>query len=79
MTEWILLEAAEDVTDEMLGWVDDLVEGWYQPETEPLVTEDFIDDFCQKYLPAPYDIERLDTPAVAKIMRRARQTRKEMA
>lgn len=72
-----LIHTADDVTEHLLALVVDAAEGW--PDGEPMPEEDFIDRLCGTYLNrAGVDIEQLDTPATRKIMRCARQVRREM-
>lgn len=71
-----LLEAAEDVTPEILAAVEETVE-WFLDGPMPL--EDFIDRLCDTHGGQEWDIERLSTPAVNRIMRHARKVKRESA
>lgn len=72
-----LLVKAEDVTDHILVLVANVVEDRY-PEG-PIPEDAFIDWLCDDYAYADgWDIENLNTPAVRKIMRHARQVQREM-
>lgn len=74
-----VLFAAQDVTDHMLVLVVNCVEDRFPPDAGPMPVEDFIDRLCDDYLNGEgWDIEKLDSPAVRKIMRHARRTRQEM-
>lgn len=74
-----LITAAQDVNAHILVLVANCVEDWF-PDDRPMPTDEFIDRLCEHYgFPEGWDIEKLDTPAVRKIMRHARQTRAEMA
>ncbi len=72
------LEKAQDVTEHMLVLVVNTVEDRF---TEgPIDTDEFIDRLCDSYLIAEgWDIKDLNTPAVRKIMRHARDVQREMA
>jgi hypothetical protein len=74
-----IIEKAGDVSSHMLVLVDNAVDDWINLHfTSPLDDEAFIDRLCRDYANADgWDIENLDTPAVRKIMRAARQTRRE--
>lgn len=73
-----VLVRAADVTDHILVHVGSCVDDWF-PDG-PLPEDDFIDRLCRGYGNGEgWDIENLDTPAVRKIMRHARQARREMA
>jgi hypothetical protein len=73
-TDWKLLETADDVNPAILDMVTECVD-WF-PDEEPMPTDDFIDRLCKTYLNRYYvDVEHLDTPAVRKIMRHAREVR----
>lgn len=72
-----ILVNANDVTDHMLVLVVNTVE-WFMDG--PMPTDDFIDRLCKDYLNGEgWDIEDLDTPAVRKIMRHARQAKRDFA
>lgn len=71
-----ILETEADVTDDILASVDECVD-WFDDE-RTMPTEEFIDRLCDSY-GAGWDIESYDNPAVRKIMRRARQIRRERA
>lgn len=71
-----ILETATDVTDDVLNAAARCVEDRFAPGI-PLDQEDFIDRLCDDYARG-WDIERLDTPAVRKIMRHARTVRAEL-
>jgi hypothetical protein len=71
-----ILESEADVTDDILTSVDECVD-WFDDEPS-MPTEEFIDRLCTTYA-VGWDIESYDNPAVRKIMRRARQVRKERA
>lgn len=75
MTDLIILFAADDVTNEILASVEDCVD-WF--EEGPMPTEEFIDRLCQSYGDG-WDIEAYDSPAVRKIMRVARQSKRDRA
>lgn len=74
-----ILYDADDVTDKVLRDAEETVD-WFDDEPS-MPTTDFIDRMCQGggYLAdgTPYDIEELDSPAVRKIMRHARQVRRD--
>lgn len=73
-----VLTKAESVTAHMLVLVVNCVEDWFPPG-QPMREDELIDRLCDDYLnPENWEIEKLDTPAVRKIMRHARRTRTEM-
>jgi hypothetical protein len=54
------------------------MDDWFPDDQIP--TEDFIDRLCDNYLQAEgFDIESYDCPAVRKLMRHARQAKRELA
>lgn len=71
-----ILEAAEDVTDADLDAAVRTLD-WFEDEPRMPSTEDFIDALCKREA-SDFDIELLDCPAVRKIMRHARQARREV-
>lgn len=71
-----ILTEAQDVTDSILDLVARCVENRFS-EPGPMPTEDFIDRLCDDYAEG-WDIERLDTPAVTKIMMHARSVRRDL-
>lgn len=77
-TNMRVLVQANDVDAHLLTLVVSCVEDWF-PDG-PLDTGDFIDRLCDNYLNAEgYDVESLMCPAANKIMRKARETKREMA
>lgn len=75
MTDRRILIEADDVTPDILAHVEDCL-GFFEGE-RGLNTEEFIDRLCNTYGGDDFDIENYDNPAVRKIMRHARETRKE--
>lgn len=74
-----VLEQAADVDDHILVLVANCVEDRFSDE-RPMSLEDFIDRLCDHYgNDEGWDIEKLDSPAVRKIMRYARQIKREIA
>lgn len=69
-----ILKTEADVGPDVLASVDEAVD-WFADE-RAMPTEEFIDRLCKSY-GTDWDIEDYDTPAVRKIMRRARQVRRE--
>lgn len=79
VTGMVVLYKAEDVNGHVLRLAVDCVEDWFT-EGFSIPVDDFIDRLCDDYLNAEgYDIEQYDSPAVRKIMREARQAKREMA
>ncbi len=75
-----LLEQEQDVSDHLLVLVVNCVEDWFPPGHGPMIDGEFIDYLSERYLNREgWDIERLDTPAVRKMMRHAHRVRREMA
>lgn len=73
-----LLVNADDVNAHLLVLAVNCVEDWF-PEG-PIPLDDYVDRLCHDYLNAEgFDIENLDTPAVRKIMRAAREAQRQMA
>jgi hypothetical protein len=70
-----VLEIEADVTPDILASVEECVD-WFDDE-RTMPTEAFVDRLCSAYSNG-WDIESYDNPAVRKIMRRARQIRREM-
>lgn len=70
-----ILLNAEDVTPEMDAQIEDCLD-WFQGEPR-LSTEVFIDRFAKDYGGEDWDIESYGNPAANRIMKRARQLRKE--
>lgn len=74
----LILDRADDVTDDMLVSVTECVEDYFAEGQ--INTEDFIDRLCHNYAYAEdWDIEKYDCPAARKIMRHARQVRRGIA
>ncbi len=70
-----ILETADDVTPDVEKWITFCVD-WF--DSEPTMgVQEFIDRFCETYGDGQFDIESYDNPAVRKIMRLAREDRRE--
>lgn len=69
---------ASDVTDTILGWAEEIYDGWYADD-DRIDWEDFIDRLCKwgDNPDDPWDIDSYACPAVEKIKRHIRQYRQE--
>jgi hypothetical protein len=74
VSELHVLETEADVTADILAAVEECVD-WFDEERS-MPVEAFIDRLCDAY-GAGWDIESYDNAAVRKIMRKARQIRRE--
>jgi hypothetical protein len=70
-----LLQTADDVTPEIEKCIEECLD-WFDNEAR-LSTEDFIDRLCNTYGGEDFDLDSYDNEAARKIMRIARQLRKE--
>lgn len=79
MPELRVLTDSAAVDASMLDLVADCVVGWFPPSRR-LDVDDFFDRLCFDYLNGVgWDIENLDSPAARKILRHARQVRRDLA